>query len=118
MAVNTWWQTPVTTRTESFDKLTKIIDQVNTLKNSLDTWKKNWNDNSLAIASLYAENLDTLLQPNNTSVEAIQRQLKLRTKMVSELRAFLDQEDLKTIKFNKRHAELVEELTKRKKKKL
>jgi hypothetical protein len=118
MTINTWWQSATTTQAESFDKLTKIIDQVNILRKDMEVWKKNWNDNSLFINLLYNENLEKLIDTNNSTLEALQRQLKLKSKMITELRTFLDQEDAKAIKFNKRHNELVEELIKRKKKKV
>ena len=115
MKIKAWWQTVTTIKTDNLSKLTKIIEQINTFRKNVDSWKREWNDTSLIINQLYADNLQAT--PNNT-IETLERQLKLRNNIINELRAFLDQEEAKNIKFNKRNKELIEELAKQKKKKI
>lgn len=114
-----WWIGELKSLYAYNDNNVKMLNQqMNHLRHSIEDMKIEWRNITTRINSIYAENIELSIQRDEAleTIESLKRQLNIRTKMIQELREFLDQETALKDKWDKRHAEMCEEISNRKKK--
>ena len=115
-----WWYAQTTIKhAYNLDNIRNLTSQMTSMRRNIENMRVEWQNITALINSIFNENIELLAERDEAleMIDTLKRQLHIRTKMIKEMCEFMETEKLSSAKWEKKHANMLEEVLETKKKK-